>query len=71
MRLIDANPGCTITHHEDEFFIYGTVNVAGEAFEFRIPIGDGAYHARIVFERIILPKLGKPQADISDTDVNG
>lgn len=63
MRQIDANPGCTISHHEDEYFIYGTINVDGEAFEVRIPIGDGAYHAQIVFERIVLPRLGKPVDD--------
>lgn len=63
MRLIAANPGCTISHHEDEYFVYGTFNWEGEAFEVRIPIGDGAYHAQLVFERIILPRLKQPPDD--------
>ena len=58
MKTVHALPGMPIKFEEGEFYAYASLHLDGEGYSVRIPLGDGRYHATLVWERIVAPALG-------------
>lgn len=66
MKTLDALPGVTIKYEEGEFYAFASVNLEGEGYSVRIPLGDGRYHAEMVMQRIVGPAIAPRKLDPVD-----
>ena len=66
MKSVDALPGVTIKFEEGEFYAFASVNLDGEGYSVRIPLGDGRYHAETVMQRIVAPAIAPRKLDPVD-----
>lgn len=66
MKTLDALPGVTLRFEEGEFYAFASVNLDGEGYSVRVPLGDGRYHAEMVMQRIVAPAIAPRKLDPVD-----
>ena len=69
MKTLDTYPGIALRWEEGEYYAFATATIEGEAYQLRIPLGDGRYFAQIVTERIILPAIASRPLDPDLTEM--